>query len=85
MILNDFQKSVLLGTVRTALINENTRWPNNQVIYAISNTFSKVQSDYIVLGLQKIEEVSCLQFIPYTGTETAYVEFVVNNVSHMMI
>ena len=56
-------------TLRNGLNDEKYSWPNNTVVYEISEDFETEQRDYIRKSLDEIEAASCLKFVPRTKEE----------------
>lgn len=72
MVLSEKQERVLKGMDRTGLIDVNMRWPDKIVPYVLSDVFDDAQKEHIEKGLQELERVSCLTFVPHTD-EVNYV------------
>lgn len=72
MILSEKQERALKGMERTGLIDVNMRWPNKVVPYLVSEVFNDEQIAQIRAGLDELERVSCLTFVPRTD-EVNYV------------
>lgn len=67
MILNYEQAKMISLKQRTGLINEKYRWQNKTIPYTLTDKFSTEQKEYIRSGLDRLEEVSCLKFVPKTS------------------
>jgi len=70
MVLTVDQMSALYGkTPRVGLIDTRYRWPSNTVPYIISSEFDAAQQQAIRAGLDKIEQATCLRFVPRVASE----------------
>lgn len=67
IILTVEQEKAIFGKERTGLIELSRRWPENKVIYLLSDVFSTEQADYIRKGLNELEAISCLKFVQRTN------------------
>ncbi|KAH8398433.1 hypothetical protein KR215_002043 [Drosophila sulfurigaster] len=63
---------------RNGLIDATKRWPQNQVIYQISEDFDAAHKEAIQQGIQTLQENSCLKFREATAEDTAYVRITAN-------
>lgn len=71
IILNALQKQFVRGIhSKTGLLNETYRWINNTIAYEIDyETFNDEQIAHIELGLELIQNVTCVTFVERTDEE----------------
>lgn len=79
MILNSEQVGDLLS--RNGLSDEKYSWPNQTVIYEISDDFDDEKKDYIREALNEMEAVTCLKFVARTKEEN-YIRVTVKQKFH---
>lgn len=76
MILTEDQLDNLFSPARNGRIDEDFRWPNGIVPYAMNESHTKEQQDHIEKAFRKIESVSCIKFVPRTN-ENDYIQIMV--------
>lgn len=76
MVLNYEQAKSIFGKDRTGLVDTKYRWTSNTIPYILTDKFSDEQKAYIRSGLDRLEAVSCLKFVPKT-TEIDFVDVTV--------
>ncbi|KAH8233899.1 hypothetical protein KR032_002394 [Drosophila birchii] len=57
---------------RNGLIDTSKRWPNNVIVYRISDDFDNVHKNAIKAGIQTLEENTCIRFREATDEDTYY-------------
>ncbi|XP_022214916.1 seminal metalloprotease 1 [Drosophila obscura] len=74
MVLTEEQKANLEHgpKERNGLINTDRRWPNNVVVYKISEDFVGTHREAILKGIDTLEQNSCVKFREATDQDTAY-------------
>lgn len=77
ILLTPKQEQEIFGLDRTGMVNVRYRWPGNTVPYVLSNSFDADQRAYIELGLKRIEELTCIKFVPRTN-QISYVDVTVS-------
>ncbi|XP_020806049.1 seminal metalloprotease 1-like [Drosophila serrata] len=65
-----FEGDIILDVERIGMLNLDRQWPNAIVPYKISEEFEPFLADYIVQAMQKIEQVSCVRFVPAVNETT---------------
>jgi len=63
---------------RNGLIDATKRWPNNLVIYQISEDFDATHKEAIQRGIKTLEDNTCLKFREATEEDIAYVKITAN-------
>ncbi|XP_034472620.1 seminal metalloprotease 1 [Drosophila innubila] len=63
---------------RNGLIDASKRWPNNLVIYQISEDFDAEHKQAILRGIKTLEDSSCLKFREATLEDAAFVRITAN-------
>ncbi|XP_055679023.1 seminal metalloprotease 1-like [Lutzomyia longipalpis] len=71
MILSDEQLFNIVS--KNVLKDEKFRWPDNTLIYSLSDDFSDEQKSYIKQGLDTIAGVSCVKFREKNDLDENYV------------
>ncbi|XP_017050618.1 seminal metalloprotease 1 [Drosophila ficusphila] len=81
MMLTEEQQSNLEHgpKARNGLINTERRWPNNVVVYRISDDFDAAHKRAIQNGIDTLEQNTCLQFREATDEDTAYLTITANS------
>ncbi|XP_017115477.1 seminal metalloprotease 1 [Drosophila elegans] len=73
MLTEEQQRSLEQGPrARNGLINTEKRWPNNVVVYKISDDFDAAHKRAIQTGIDTLESNTCVRFREATDTDTAY-------------
>ncbi|XP_030384426.1 seminal metalloprotease 1 [Scaptodrosophila lebanonensis] len=72
MKLNEYEQQDMQG--RNGLIAAEKRWPNNLVIYKISEDFDDSHRAAILKGIATLEENTCVRFREAEPEDTAYVD-----------
>ncbi|XP_055838795.1 seminal metalloprotease 1-like [Episyrphus balteatus] len=63
--LSPEQKMAIEGKARNGLIAEQFRWPDKNIFYKFTEGhFDKAHKNHVLRGMQMIEEVSCIRFLP---------------------
>ncbi|XP_055837672.1 seminal metalloprotease 1-like [Episyrphus balteatus] len=75
IILSPEQKLAIEGNSRNGLIAERYRWPNKTILYRFADGhFDASHKHSILIGMQTIENVSCIRFIPVEiTTKTGFI------------
>ncbi|XP_064535357.1 seminal metalloprotease 1 [Drosophila montana] len=57
---------------RNGLIDTTKRWPNNLLVYKISDDFDAAHKQAILQGIQTLEEATCVQFREANENDVAF-------------
>jgi len=63
---------------RNGLIDATKRWPDNLVIYQISDDFDASHKEAIQRGIKTLEDNTCIKFREATNEDNAYVKITAN-------
>ncbi|XP_016977281.1 seminal metalloprotease 1 [Drosophila rhopaloa] len=73
MLTEEQQRNLEHGPkTRNGLINTEKRWPNNVVVYKISDDFDAAHKRAIQTGITTLETNTCVRFREATDEDTAY-------------
>ncbi|XP_055919216.1 seminal metalloprotease 1-like [Eupeodes corollae] len=72
--LSEDQREAIEGKARNGLISSKYHWPNKVVYYKFAEgQFDGAHKNHVLRGMQMLEEVSCIRFIPANETTIAFV------------
>lgn len=79
MILSENQLDGIVAPLRNGIVHRLWHWPNKTIPYAMNESHSREQQEYIEETLRKMEAVSCIKFVPRTN-EDHYIQITVSKV-----